>query len=328
MSLITSIDTFKPHVIFDADMKLAVLQPHINFVERYIKAVIGTGQFLALQAAVKLDNATAEQEALLEAIYPALCKLATAAWTEEGLLSMSQQGMRRVETQNEKTAFKYQEDSVRQSLILRGFTLLEDIATFLEENENAYPLWVADTAAYTRFRKFFINSTAEFQEEYNIHNSSLTFKAMYGLMKHVDYLKVGSVLGMGLYGVIKNELLAGNVSEENELLLKEYIRPAVAHLTIAEACNALAVDVSEGGVRVIEMMQTYPSNLITKTASRDLKEPVIDQANAKGKQYLQLMTDYLKANASSTVYTAYFNEKGTAIGTKGNADKTRKVYRA
>jgi hypothetical protein len=328
MSLITDINQMQQHVVFDSDMDLDVMNPHIAFAERYIKKIIGGGLYDELIIAID-GTPTAKQAALLLIIRGALTKIAVAGWAETGVLSLSKSGIRRIEDSNEKSAYKYQEDALRLGLIHQGFTQLDDVVMYLEENADDFATWVADPSAYTLGKQFFITNTAEFQAEYHIHSSPTTYRAFHPIMKHLEYLHICKNIGDAMYNELKTQMRTCTLTAENRYLLDQYIRPAMAHLTIADACFALAVDVSESGVRVIEMMQTFPSNLIQKTANASLKEPVRNAALTKGNVYIQDMMAYLNANATADTYAAYYTEKlATQAGTDGNTYTTRKIYRA
>lgn len=327
MTLIRDIEIIRAHVNIDSSFKdIVILKPHINFAERYIKKMIGNGQYLALNAALDLDNATSEQEALLEIIHPSLSRLAVAGWVNSAL-SISASGVRRVESTSEKTAYKYQEDGLLKALIEEGFEMLDDIPEFLEDNELDYPLWVADTRAYTKFHQFFINTAEDFQIEYNINGSRTTFKAFYAIMKHIDFMIIRSVIGSSYYDELKTQLIERSLSTENKALIDTYIKPAVAHLVIVDAIDQLPLQITDSGVRVSELLQTFPSNVIEKTANSELTTPAKAKADSKARKYLADLKTEL-GTASEDKYATYYAQFGGASSTDRNSDNTNKIYRA
>jgi len=328
MGLITDIQQIKDHVSIDSDLTLPTLQPHINFSERYFKKVLGTAQYLALDTAIKTVSTTQEQDALLDQIFPSLSRLSVAVWSRSGSLSIGGTGIRRTEDSNQKTAYKYQEDGLVKALILEGFDLLDDLLEFLEANEDDYLPWKADAVAYTKFKKFFINTTDEFEKEYGIGGSRITFRAFYPILKHVDYMNMRPVIGSDLYDEIKSEIELRTISPENQTLLDEFIRPAIAHMVIAEAMDILPVQISENGVRVVEVLQSFPSDVMEKNAPEAVRSPKINAANTKAQQYLTDLVNELKDNASATKYATYFNQFGTVETEARNTDPTKGIYRA
>lgn len=329
MGLVTNISQIRDHVNIDSSLQLPTLQPHVNFVERYFKKILGTAQYLALNTAIASESTSQEQDALLAEIYPSLSRLAVATYVVSGGLSISSQGVRRVEDSNEKTAYKYQEDAMIKRLTLEGFELIDDVLEFLEENEDDYAAWKNDTIAYTKFKQLFINTTTEFEEQYSIGGSRLTFRAMFPLLKHADYMSMRPILGSNFYDELKTQIKERNISEENANLLSEYIRPAVAHMVIAEAMDTLAVQISESGVRVVEIMQSFPSDVLEKNAPESVRTAKKSAASQRAQEYLGKLVGELQENASATKYATYFAQIGSPESAEGhNGIITNGIYRS
>jgi hypothetical protein len=140
-------------------------------------------------------------------------------------------------------------------------------------------------------------------------------------------MAIRPVLGSDLYDLLKTELKARTVSEENTKLLAEFIRPAVAHLVIAEAMDVLPVQITENGVRVVEMLQSFPSDVMEKNAPEAVRASKKSAAMDVAKQYLSALVTELKDNGAELYPTYYAQMSGDAAEDR-NATSTNKIYRA
>lgn len=312
MPLINTNDEFKEYVQISAALANTSLLPSVRVAERrFIAPLLGNVLYAALTAAYE----TAEES--VSAITDDNLK-ALAAITQEALANLtmmlvvprlsvqvSDTGVRRNETDSVKTAFQYQEQNLQESYGNAGFDALEDMLALLESNpDDAFADWQTSDSA-TNEKKWFISSATAFDTYYPIYRSRQTYLAIRYIMQRIENFQVAKIIGQGLF----NDLKDNPGTETNEVLLNDYICPAIALLTIAKALSERAVAVSEKGVTVSFTApdRNRPSR---EPAPSTAVNPMAGQLTTDANEYLSRMVDYIQANA--TDYPLYAEQTETS----------------
>lgn len=300
----TDITDLLKYAPVSADLSLDKILPDINYVEdSIVRPLIGAAQFDDIHTTFNTGTPTTAENYLIEKIQAAVANLALAYYSDVSQVSISNSGMQRRESTDLKTPFKYQADNVRSYFVQRGYEACEKLLEFLEENKNTYIIW-RDSAAYTIHKDMLINSAKEFSSYYPINDSRISFMAMRHIMKFTEF-SIEEVISAELMDEIRTELLAANLSLDNEALLDIYIRPAFAHLVIANALNDLPVAVVDGAVLIYSFKSPTGAELARpEPHALDVKKTVVGD---RGQFYLKKAREYLNAKASATKYAAYFN---------------------
>lgn len=300
MGIITSLEELKQSVEITSGLKLPTIQPSIDRAEsKNLKACLGNPLYDSLQAAY---TAAGNQVNAMEGDLKDLAILSQRAVSNIAMsllitrisVQVGDSGILRNETEKQKTAFQYQEVNLREDYLNTGFDALDDILEFLEAKQSAFPEWL-ESPAHTDYTKYFIQSANQFSECYNIRQSRLAFYAVRYIMKRIEDFMVKDILGKKLFNSLKLEIKSKSVSENNQLLLDDYIRPGVALITISKGVWERALDISEHGVTV-SVKGSTDNNQLRNEAALEKQQKMADHLMADGNEYFSRLSKHLYDN--------------------------------
>lgn len=319
MELFADTDALKLFVPVMGSFDFADVKPDIGrAATRWIIPITGQEQYTALLDYYNDEgyDADAEDETnnLLKKVQAPLAQLAFFLYAPKGNVNVGASGIQQTHSENSKPAFQWAADSMLQSYFDGGMEGLDVLLDYLNDNKEDYDLW-STSAAYSRCRELFINTSKEFSEHFSINNSRRTFMAMRPILKRHNDITIKSLLGKDLWAELKEQAIDEDVTEANELLL-EYIRPALAHLTIADAVTELGLKIDEFGTTVI-------SSATTSASSQNLQARIPAPAamtnnlhiNEKmiGEQLLSDLRSFLEANANDYPHYALAEADSTTF---------------
>jgi hypothetical protein len=237
----------------------------------------------------------AENEALLEKVQAALALYAYYLWIDSGQLQIGDSGIRIATTDTLKTAFQWQIDALKISVLNQAGSATDHLLDFMETNKDDYDLWSA-SESYTEFKDCFIVSAKDFTKIYGkLGGSRLNFLAIVGQMKKVEDFILEAELSPAFYAELREQYLDDDLSTENALLIP-MIKKALAHLTMAEAFTQLVVSISENGV----LNFNTTAGRINSKQNLPAKDQQITklelQARLDGATYLRKLKDFLRTN--------------------------------
>ncbi len=287
-----------------ATFSLENVMPDILLVERdQIKKLLGPELYKALHDGYQNGTLEEKQKELLYLVQYALGNLAMVSYMDINQVLISDGGI----TRSDKSAYRFQIRSLKLNLLTKGYNGLESVLEFLEEhkNEENFTDWGINSAVVVT-RNYFINSAREFSAEYDISDSRMTYLSLQSIIKKVEPFAVEPVIGEVLYEQLKAEVKAGNVSEENKVLLAKFIRPAVAHLVAAKAVAERSFKFSGDTISLnLEMLVDDTSEGAVANNDQLLLKK-IEQAYTDGQTFLSKLRNYLNKQASAEMYKAYF----------------------
>lgn len=306
MGLIKEIEDVQKYVAVANDLTLPGLQPEINDIEEnVIIPHIGSAFYVELEGAYQGDTLTSPQQLVVDRLQECIGNLAVGQYLDTVQISISDSGLTRAEGGNEKTAYKYQKEEAKVQMLRKGWLALENLLAFLESTKLIYPTWAA-SPEYTVNKELIINSALVFEKHYAIGRSRLLYQALCYIMKQTEDFDLEEIIGEDLLDEIRTEILAADVSDDNQLLLDKFIYSAVAHLTIYRALGDMVVKLDVSGAVLHEKLA------IEGSPDQDVAAG-LDRVNAKrfnvqnaGAQYMDKLKKYLNANASDSKYTAFF----------------------
>ena len=261
----------------------------------------------------------------MEKAHQPLANLTYLLYIPIGKIQISDSGVHVIETDHKKISSQYRIEDIKKSFKEAGYEGIDVLLEFLEDNASTYSKWKS-SGAYTVFKKFFINTAADFSDYFNINSSRLTFLSMKATMKKVEEFEIRPAISKALLDKIKTGI-AGTLSSDNKTLLNDYIKPAVAHLTIARAAIDLPVEVTDSGL--------FVSSVVGEKISQKRKAPdnqisaLISAAQKDGQAYIERMERFLNDNPDK--YPEYkasdiFDDTDDASKNDFNNKSTNKHY--
>jgi hypothetical protein len=298
MSLFKTTDEIKDFLPVNITFEFRDILPFLKEVEReIIVPVLGKDQYNDLHTKYQADTITAgdSDDKLLQMARIPLASFAYMKWIPWGQVQIDSGGIRIVSSENLKSAFPWQIQNLEQSARASGFSGIEALYVFLEENKATYTLW-ASSSAYTQSKELFINSAKEFTEYVNINCSRWTFNTVRAIISRIEDTVIKNTLGTTLFDAIKAEILSGSISSANQDLLN-LIRPALANLTMAKAMAILPVKIDEFGITVLSTNNPDKSK---SPAPADQISFMIHHYKTEGEDFLTQLQD--KVNEGNTDY--------------------------
>jgi hypothetical protein len=234
-----------------------------------------------------------------------------ALWlgADEFGVSISSQGIQVIETPTHKTAPQYRVQNLKENWIRRANTSLDLVLKFLDEHKEDYPGYVCQDA------DLFIRTTLEFNSEVDIRESRRVFVSLKPVIRSVEKKYIRPALSAELFDELKEALQSDEGLAEEQKVLIDMIRPALAHLTMARALLEISIDVLDWGI--FDTAGNTFANVSSKQASNKDRISIMAEANQRdGEAELKALQQFLDESASEDLYPAYFHSTRYAGKTK------------
>jgi hypothetical protein len=307
MALLNNIDEFKQHVGLNNSAEgdyFKQLQPDLLLAEdEHLRGTLGSfyDDFLA-QLSGELSE---EAERLRYLLQSSLANLTMLSYLDMAQVQISGSGVQIISNEREKTAFPWQIANLKTGYARKGFNGLDKVLAYLDQYPEQFPAWRSSPTAQAA-RGYFLTSAADFSAYYNISNARLSFLALASLLHKTETFALEPVIGTPFFDELKQQLRDDELRPANGLLLEKYLRPALAHLTMALAIGELGVSLN-GAALELNIYRFDDSN--NKEADADLTRLLqlkADQALKDGDRYLRRLRTHLNAEASEEKYATYF----------------------
>lgn len=277
-----------------------------------IAPLLGLPLYTWLQAAYDAPGfdptASTPAAGLLRAVQAPLARLAASSGITTHQVTIDGTGVPIVSTDKIKTAFQWQSRELQALHQRRGYAGLDALVLWLEDHQGDAPelqAWAASPAG-RRHRHELFTSATDFQGYENIGASWLVFEALRPVRRRVETFELRTVLGSAFLLELREQVEARTLTSENENLLRSYVYPALASLTIAGAVPALSLRLTPDG---IDLAIQRPDDANAKEADAGLSELLYQkaqQARAVGERYLRQLSEHLDEVASATRFATYY----------------------
>lgn len=269
--IFADIDAFKGHVgkAISVSFDLAATAPHIlGAWENYLEPWIGDTLWQQMLTAVESNTFTTQETALLPYLQRPLALLTMYDYLATGEIIVSDQGVYRQETDQQKTAYKNQINNYRGYMLQTGYQALEGLLKFLEANNGDYSNWTSN-AASKRTREAFINYATSFQVVYSRKINRYTMETLRGLMLDIEEFAIRPNLGDNFYNELKAAIDARTVTDNQQQVIT-IIQSAVANFTIEEGMRRMLVQNTGIAIVTIEALEPQSNYRQGKPAGTDL----------------------------------------------------------
>lgn len=305
--LFTTVDQLQLFLPISQSFTFEQIKPFIKQAEdNFLIPCIGKEQYTDLNVAFA-GTPTQAQTDLIEKCQAPIACFAYMLYTPWGQVHISDAGIQIASTEHMKTAFQWQIDDLELSALKSGFSSLDSLLEFLEENKTTYTIW-AGSSSYTNFKDFFVNTTAVFNEIFpQIGNSRSNFKALKPVMKRVEDFKITPLLGPEFMEELKTQHAGNSLTAANLKVIK-FTQKSIVYITIAEALTEMSVLIDERGVMYFNNTGGSLTMKTKEPAQKTTIDKIEARARANGETYLSMLrnlildniTDYPTYSASST----------------------------
>lgn len=222
---------------------------------------------------------------------------AMVAWLPFGQVQFSSAGIQIASNENMKTAFSWQIEDLKNSCNILVYSNIEAMQKYLLANKATFTGW-ATSDAFKKLFAHFINTATEFNEYFNIENSRFLFDQLLPTITRVENTAVKAVLCKDLYDEIKASILSENISNNNKVLL-EYIKPAVANMAIAHSTGELLQRIERFSATLTAGIGKPSDQGNAQDERMGRLSMMRNQALNEAESQLKLLTEYLYANADT-----------------------------
>lgn len=305
-----TIEEFRGCVEANAGIDLLSITPSIKAAElKFLKPLLGPAYYDSLSNRYNTDTIILSEETeLVEHIQVAIANLALYLYVPIGEVQITDGGMRRGDSENAPGAYKYQVKELQKALLERGFEYIELVLEHLDQSPTSFVEWF-ESEAYNNYRKAFIRNGTEFEQLY----SSIRFpRRMYTLLRttmlNLQQLTIANTIGEDTYIELANKYLddAPVFTTEQEQLLA-YLKPAIAHLTIARGIAHIIATMDENGVHVLTQFNDTTTDTGKRAPASNVHlNMLINEAKNVGEAWLTKAITYMNTVASETVFGSYY----------------------
>jgi hypothetical protein len=282
------------------------LNPHIDPTARkHLIEFIGQAQYDAIDP----QNAPS---ALDDYVLRPLAFLLMYEYVQVNAIQISEIGNLRVESDEKKTAFKYQENQYKNYMLHTGYEEIETLLRYLDANSGSYPLWTA-SEAFKRHRGIFLNCATDFRASYSKYLSRYTFELLRPLIEDLEFFALVPTIGEPLFKALRAEKLA-NTLADNRLKAVFLIQKAIANFVMEEAVQRHWVRFEGRNVVQTETLenQGYDTKMSAKDSNLAQK---MRHHEEWGNRHLSYLITFLKENIAD------FQEYQTHLDAQTAAEK-------
>lgn len=332
--LITTIAEVQKYIRVSNALQYPTLEPSLNEVEMQELTFYLSADLLAEIIAEKdAGTYTPRIDKIANYVIAAAACLSVFKAGPEIEVIISDNGINRLETENEKTAYGGQIVRFREMAANRAYKAIDTFLKTLEAYEQDYPEWLS-SEFYAQKGGMFIRSVQDFEAAgENIKGSALTFQSFIPIMKDIQAQRIQDALPTDMYEEILTQLDSDSLTPDNSYLLDHYINPAIAKLTIQEALTVLPVEVDHQGVQV-NQLELAGDSRTQKSATMGAIEKKAWSVQGRGEFYISNMKEYLNQNASDSKYPLWFGSSHYSETLQAQIERDsipseeRRIYRA
>ncbi len=283
-------------------------QTYIRSAERtFMHKYLSKGQYEALIS----QNA---DDSITEQIKRATICLAYYKYIPFSAVYLSNAGITQMRSETQVAAKESAVEDLKNACYNEGFEELESILLAFEAAPETYNLWASSAAATITNQLIFRNAT-DFSRFVNIRELRRVFVTLLPSIRTLQFSKIREALGKLLLA----DLLE-TVSDNNTELIEYYLKPALAHLAIADALPNLSVQL--GAYDMVLLFDNTGSNRQSKIGTGlDAKtlDYLVKSYETKGETLLDELCDYLMKNVE--LYPLYNLIENTYFETSGLIDE-------
>lgn len=277
-------------------LQLDSIGPYIDVAEqKHLRVWLGDEFWEELLTEYAKASPSSEMTKLFPLLQKPLAYLGVYEHSFIGGVQISDMGLIRMENDNSKTAYKYQINDLRSSMINNGFEAIEVLLKFLYANKGDYPTW-RDSSAFARSRSLFLNYASEFRASYAKYVSRYTYESLRSLIEDIEEFALRPLLGDELYDGMKERILEDSLATEEKKLLP-LLHKAIAHFAIEEGIKQNLVKIEGTKVLQRELLgdQSLEKGTLPGQAALSLS---LNTNELWANRHMSLIRRYLVANAT------------------------------
>jgi hypothetical protein len=293
-----------------ADMDLAA--------QLYLVPVLGATLYTALLNEYTTPTVDTMINALLVKAQRALAPLAYWLDLPNIQSQISESGVVTTVSELQQSAHRWEYEQVRENLAVKGCFSLEMMIAFLYEHADDL------TWAPPFFYKSIFKTGIEFAQYFPVFQPYRCFESLRPIAKQCEDQYIRNSIGSDYFDYLRD---LSNPSTEEAAVI-EFLKKAVANLTIKTAIETLSVKATTYGFTVMLQGNSDLAPQGQTNAPDNQLSLMLTSTERTGINYVREMKKYMDATASSSVLSDYYNgdyyTSAAAQAAKVNTNSTRK----
>lgn len=313
-------EELKKYIPVSQSLPFDKVKPFIETAQRdYLVPLMGAQSLVQLETYYANPNNTEESkrstfEGLLIRCQRAIINIAFLLGFDALNSEIDGSGFGRLESENRKSMYKYQEDNLRDWFKTTGFNSFDDVLQYLHTNIETFDKY-AESDQYTRFKSQFFKTVQQFDGIYDIGNSYLTFLRLLKHMQVIIDFDLQKAIGDDILAEIIAEISKTELTEKMQALLP-YIQKPLAYLSTAKLMEDTGADLTENGLYFTAWASGSQNQLEKKPTDQQRVASLVARNREIGNNYLNMLRMYL----SKSEDWEYTITKGTVFN-RDNTDK-------
>ena len=327
MDLITTVAEVQSYVAVNSTSSINNLRPYLRLSQRnYLLPVLGSDFFESLVAIY--DEADHLVSTIVDEKEKKVIMLAQEAISNLGIMhalpilsvQVGANGIQVIKNEQMGPASQWRTEQVFDSLSEVGHQAIDSLLSYLEEEKTKFTVWAGDPV-YSTYQKYFIRSAKEFSGYYNIRESRYLFHIIQYCMQRIEEFEIKKAIGSNLFEKLKTDDKSGGLAGKFEILLNEYLKPAITLFTIAKALQERLIEMKSGSIS-IRFKGTNTDNMYeSRPPQKDELESAVSSLKedarkwiVEAQSYIAENTDPFEALATVTVSRKRMNAKNDSPG--------------
>lgn len=290
-----------------SSLKFQAIKPSLDHaVDKYLIPIFGQTYYDYLLA---LNTPNANETKLLEYSRKALVSFTLYEYSFISDVVLTDGGMRRGASEQSPSAYKYQIDDYRKTMLDRAFLFLEKVIQYLDllARNNQAVAWVGSEEFQIR-KALFIQSGTEFQQIIpSIRYPRRLYLLLLSSLSNIQELTIAPTINKTIYDAILIKVKAAipnYTAEETELL--KILKRAQAHLALATGIASIVGQMDENGIHVLTSGTDAHSASSKRTAATsNVLNMFVDEHKNAGEAWLSKSVEYLREKASSNLWPSW-----------------------
>lgn len=211
-------------------------------------------------------------------------------------LRITDQGFQRQTTDKFTTAFKYQEDALKEGFRNKGLNALDRVIDLLEQNAELYPEYTR-SPAYTDTRRRIVQRAREVDSCCYIHNSQIVFRRLLPILKELEDTGLPLILGAELTERLREAIAENRTADHVGSTTFEELRLRCVEYLSFKACAQLirlTGSLTDRGLYFVTFSPATEDNEIRKPATREEAAGQAVNMERSAERYSALLTSFIE----------------------------------
>ncbi len=302
--LIQDHSTFIANIETNIAIDFESIKPSLAYAERkYIIPFISKDYYDSITGNVTgLDDVN-----LKNILISAVANFAIALYIPISEVQITDQGAKRSETENMKSGYKYQVTAAVNNYLDRGYSLIEDAVSILQEKSHLFPVYEF-SPLYQETLKRIIKSSQTFAKiATHVNRPHLLYSLLRNTIYNVEQLYIKPTITQDVYDAIR---------VTNHEPISDMLYSAIVYKSIAQGYAMLYAQVDDTGVNTVGKLGDGVKSSNTIPADAFFTNFSIKESERIAEQWLNLALKEIANPVNTGLWPSFFANLKTTESNK------------